>query len=262
MLSKLFKHEMKATARLLLPIYLILVVLTIMDRIALNLDIFTGTLAVIPGFITFMYIMSIIAIVVVSFVIIILRFYKNLLTDEGYLMFTLPAHSKQLINSKLFASMFWTLASMVGVIISLLGVFATSERMNILWDGIKMAFAELKMEFGSTNTTIFIVEFVVMIVIGLINNILEIYASIAVGQLFNRHKVLGSFGAYIAITTALQIIVSVILSVVGLLYKTRFDDISAIPEIVFPITILYLLVTNILFYCTTDFIFKKKLNLD
>ena len=42
-----------------------------------------------------MYGMVIIAAFVITLIVIIQRFYKNLLTDEGYLMFTLPvkAHS-------------------------------------------------------------------------------------------------------------------------------------------------------------------------
>ncbi len=59
MLGKLFKHEFKATARLLLPLYLVLAVMTLMDRIVINLDIFTGVLSIIPGIISFIYVISI-----------------------------------------------------------------------------------------------------------------------------------------------------------------------------------------------------------
>jgi len=261
MLSKLFKHELKATARLLLPIYLVLVVLTIMDRIALNLDIFKGVLSIIPGLITTAYVVSIIAIIVVSFVIIIMRFYKNLMTDEGYLMFTLPVKSHQLIISKLLASILWTVASVVAVIASLFAVFATSDTWAMMVDVYHMAMVEIKAELGGF-TTILVIELVLLVILTLINSILEIYASIAIGQLFNGHKVIGSFAAYIGITTAIQIIVSVFLFIAGMIFKQRIDDIEAIPQLVFPITILFLLVFNVLFYWITNYIFKRKLNLE
>ena len=41
------------------------------------------------------------------------RFYKNLMTDEGYLMFTLPVSRSQLIWSKLIVSMAWGILSAV-----------------------------------------------------------------------------------------------------------------------------------------------------
>ncbi len=261
MLSKLFKHEIKATSRLLLPIYLVLVVLTVMDRIALNLDIFNGTLAIIPGFITMAYIVSIIAIVIVSFVIIVMRFYKNLITDEGYLMFTLPVKPNQLINSKLLVSMIWTVASIAAVIVSLLAVFASPDTLPHFWEELKMAMAEIKHEFGS-YTALLIIEFILMIVFSLINNILEIYASIAIGQLFNGHKVLGSFAAYIGISTVLQIVITVILLIAGLIFKKTITEINAIPLLVFPLTLFYLIATNVLFYWLTNFLFKRKLNLE
>jgi hypothetical protein len=261
MLSKLFKHELKATARLLLPLYLILVVLTIMDRIVLNLDIFDGVLSIIPGLITMAYVVSIIAIIMVSFVIIIMRFYKNLMTDEGYLMFTLPVKSHQLINSKLFASILWTVASVVAVIASLFAVFATSETWGMVKEAFQIAMVEIEAELGGL-TTILIIELILMVIFSLINSILQIYASIAIGQLFNSHKVIGSFAAYIGITTVIQIVVSVFLFIASVIFKQTINEVSAIPELVFPITLLFLLVFNVIYYWIINYIFKRKLNLE
>jgi hypothetical protein len=240
---------------------MILAVLTILDRIALNLDIFTGALTVIPAFITIAYVVSLIAIIVVSFVIIIMRFYKNLMTDEGYLMFTLPVKSHQLITSKLLASILWTVTSVVAVIASLFAVFATSETWRLMIEGFKMVMAELRTELHGFST-ILIIEFILLVIFSLINGILEIYASVAIGQLFNGHKVIGSFAAYIGITTAIQIIVSAFLFIASLIFKHTITEVEAIPQLVFPITLLFLLVFSIIFYWITNFIFKRKLNLE
>jgi hypothetical protein len=85
MLGKLFKHEMKACARLLLPLYLVLVVLAVMDRIVLGIHLFKGVIAIVPGAFTTIFVFANIAIAVISSVIVIYRFYKNMVTDEGYL---------------------------------------------------------------------------------------------------------------------------------------------------------------------------------
>jgi hypothetical protein len=261
MLSKLLKHEFKATARLLLPLYLVLFVLTIVERVAMSLNL-KGSLEIIPGFSTMAYILSIVAIAVVSCVIIILRFYKNLMTDEGYLMFTLPVKPQQLINAKLLVSIVWTIASVVFITISLFGAFITKERFDLLIDGIGVVFTEMKHEFGTINMNLLIVEFILLMILGIINNILIIYASIAVGQLFNGHKILGSFAAYIGISTVLQIIVTASFVILGIIFNKSFEEINSLPQIIFPLTIVYILITNILFYFGTDFLFKKKLNLE
>ncbi|HCM14004.1 MAG TPA: ABC transporter permease, partial [Lachnospiraceae bacterium] len=123
MLKKLLKHELKATSRYITPIFLILFLFTILNKIILGLDIFKGmfkgALKIIPGIAITGYVLSLIAIVVVTFVILVVRFYKNLTSEEGYLMFTLPVKSNQLVNSKLLIAMFWTVLSILAVILSL-----------------------------------------------------------------------------------------------------------------------------------------------
>ncbi len=261
MLSKLLKHEFKATARLLLPLYLVLAVLTVFDRIVLSLH-FTGTLSMITGFVTTAYIVSLIAIVVVSFVIIITRFYKNLMSDEGYLMFTLPVKPHQLINSKLIVSMVWTLASIAGVILSLLGVFATSDRLKLLEEAFVIQINNVKYTFGDKGFTLIMTELCILILFGLLHNILMIYLSIALGQLFRGHKLLGSFASYIAINTVLQILVTLAMVLAGFLFSKSFVEIDSLPQIIFPITIAYTVIFSALFYFFTNLIFRKKLNLE
>lgn len=261
MLKKLLKHEFKATARLLVPLYLILLVFTIMDKIVLNLNIFTGVLSIIPGLITFGYVMSIIAIVMVTFILMIMRFYKNLMTDEGYLTFTLPVKSYQLINSKLILSVLWNTASFVAVLASIYIVVATPERTRDMIEFIKQAWAELEIAFGGQRVLL-VVEFIFMMIFSLINGILMIYVSIAVGQLFNGHKLIGAFAAYIGISTVLQIAVSLLIFAISMIYKDILQDFNSIQTIVFPVTLLVLAVTNVVFYWVTDYIFKNKLNLE
>jgi hypothetical protein len=261
MLGKLFKHEMKATSRLLLPLYLVLAVLTVMDRIVIYLDIFKGVLSIIPGLITFAYVVSLIAIIIVSSVIIIYRFYKNLMTDEGYLMFTLPAKPHELINSKLFASIIWSVASIVAVAASIMLVVSGSINLTEIWDALKQGMSQLRELFEGT-LALFIIEIIVMIIISIVNSILMVYVSVAIGQLFSGHKVIGSFAAYIGITTVIQIIVTIGTMLLSWIFRGSFNEISAIPLVLLPIMILFMLALSAAYYWLTDFIFRKKLNLE
>ena len=261
MLGKLLKHELNATSRLLIPLYVALAVLTLVNHFALYLEAFHGILGAVKGFLTFAYVVALIGIVVVTFILIIQRFYKNLVTDEGYLMFTLPVKSHELINSKLIVAFLWSLASFVAVILSLLIVFYRADWFSELPTFWELVTAEINREFGSTSLLLFI-EFIVILITGIINNVLMVYVSVAVGQLINGHKLLGSFGAYIGINTALQILVVICMGILSLIFKQNINDINVIPEVVLPLMILYTLVLNVIFFFVTNFIFKRKLNLD
>ncbi len=261
MLGKLLKHELNATSRLLIPLYLALAVLTLVNHFALYIEAFHGIFAGIKGFLTFAYVVALIGIVVVTFILIIQRFYKNLVTDEGYLMFTLPVKAYELINSKLIVAILWITASLAAVILSLLIVFSRADWFSDLptfWALIK---AEINQEFGSASLLL-VIELIVLLITAIINNILLIYVSIAIGQLINGHKLIGSFGAYIGIYTVLQIFVTICMGILSLIFKQTINDITIIPEVVLPLMLLYTLVLNAIFYFVTNFIFKRKLNLD
>ena len=261
MLGKLIKHELNATGRIFLPLYIIILILSLVNRVLTTIKILDGPLNVLRGFTITAYTLSIIATLVVTFVIMILRFYKNLMSDEGYLMFTLPAKSSQLIGSKLIVSFLWNIVSIIVVVCSLLIMLGTSKNMGILGEFIDSVLAELKAGFGS-KYVLLIVEFLIMMIVSLIHQILLIYVSIAVGHLFNGHKVLGSFVSYIAISTIIQILVTIILMIWARIAGSTLDALEAIPELVFPFSIIFSIIFNALFYFGTNYIFNKRLNLE
>ena len=126
-----------------------MVVLSLANRLLTNFDIFRGPLNTIRILMLVAYVISIVASLAVTFILIILRFYKNLMSEEGYLMFTLPVKTSQLINSKLIVSIFWCLTSILVVISSLLILFATNQNMNIFWQAIDQTLASLRMNLAT-----------------------------------------------------------------------------------------------------------------
>lgn len=261
MLKKLLKHEFAATSRFLIPMYLILLVIALLDRLVINLDIFHGVLAVVPGFLTVAYIVSIIAVTVITFVLLVMRFYKNLLGEEGYLMFTLPVRSDQLITTKLIASMAWSFLSIIIVIASLLIAFATPDTMQEIADIFREVYEVLYASFGG-NFVLMIIESILMVLIGGAMGILQIYVSIAVGQLFNGHRVLGSFLSFVGIYTVTQIVLSLIIGVSGWFFRKPLEEIESVPHIILPVGLLVFAVIGAIYYFTINHIFKKKLNLE
>ena len=118
MLGKLLKYELKATSRVFIPLYIAILVVSIVNGLSLNLEIFN-----IQGLATIILMCLFISLFVITIVVTIQRFNKNLLKDEGYLMFTLPVSSKYLVLSKYLTSLIWTFLSFIVALLSFTIIF-------------------------------------------------------------------------------------------------------------------------------------------
>jgi hypothetical protein len=261
MLTKLMKYEFKATSRLLVPLYLLLFFISIINRFTFKLYDYEGIVGIINKFLIFTYVTTIFIVLVVTVFYMIIRFYKNLLTDEGYLMFTLPAKTHQLITSKLLSTILWTIISIIAVLISFFIVFATPDSLPAAINGLKEAIATFNREFGG-NWVLPFTEIVIMCLLSVVANILLIYVSVAVGQLFSKHKLIGSFAAYMIIYMVLQFIMLIIFIPFGVFMSKNPFEASSLPQVIFPAVIVILMIGCAGFYLATNYIFKRKLNLD
>ena len=111
MLGKLLKYEYKATSRYFIGLYIVLALLTIGNKIMLIIedtsDVQLRVVDILFGIIMASYVIAIIAIAVATVVLMLRRFYFNMLKDEGYLTFTLPATVGQHIASKMIVCITW-----------------------------------------------------------------------------------------------------------------------------------------------------------
>jgi hypothetical protein len=260
MLSKLMKYDLKATSRLLVPLYIILLFMSIINRFVINMNDNNEVVRIIRAFLIAAYATLILVVLVVTVFYMIIRFYKNLLTDEGYLMFTLPTKTHQLITSKLLITLFWSIISIVVILISILIMFASPDSIPTAINVIKEALAELYREFGGNGVLMF-TELILMCLLGLVTNILLIYASIAMGQLYSKHKIIGSFVSYMIIYTVIQFLMIIIMVAFGV-FIPEVSEVSILPQVIFPIIIVILMIACTCFYLATNYIFKRKLNLD
>ena len=262
MLGKLMKYEWKATAKFFLPLYLVTLILTPITRVITNLEMFKkGPLSVISGTFILTYVLMMFALFIVSFVLVIYRFYKNMVTEEGYLMHTLPVTPAQHIISKLIVAFCWNVISCIVFLLSLFIFFFSPELITDIRNIISELVEGLKLL--NTNGVLFIIEMAAMALIGLVHYILYVYVSIAIGQVISRHKLLGAFASAIVINIVSQIITTVLCIP---FVVTKMDNPEAISRIMFtqlfPLNILITLVITAAFFFITNYIMKKKLNLE
>ena len=200
MLSKLLKYEFRATGRIMLPVYALLLVTaggtsitgSLMGRYPEStvLSIFRTLFMTLFAFTTF-------GVLLLTLVLMVYRFYKNLMTDEGYLMFTLPVSRSQLIWSKLIVSMAWGILSAVLAALMWTMVLSVAGGEN-LFAGI------------FRNATGCIVGLVVLLLAAELASYLRFYAAISLGHSFSNHKLLLSVVFYIGFGIAVQTILSVV----------------------------------------------------
>lgn len=268
MLGKLMKYEIKGTARLLLPVYAALLVLTLINKIFLSINSEATGFIMTTGISMALYVCIIVALVVMTFIVIIQRFYKNLMTDEGYLMFTLPVPTWQHIVSKLVIALMWSFVCGLVIMLSIL---------ILAIDGASLQYAgEFFQELGRALSSpeggaaiLILVEFFILMVVGAASNILQVYTSISVGQLFGRHKIIGAFAAYIAINIVLQILFTIMTVTFALnadasLLNTFFSNMDplAATNWILNLGTLGNLILAAIYFVVTNYILKNKLNLE
>ncbi|MGI6623068.1 MAG: hypothetical protein ACOX4T_08015 [Acetivibrionales bacterium] len=206
MLGKLIKYEIKATSRIFLPLYLVLILFAVINYfMALGSGNFT-----LPKFITLtLYILILVGMFVVSFVVMLQRFYKNLLSEEGYLMFTLPVQPWKHIICKLIVSSIWTILSVIIAVISILIIALQEVALTDIFNEISKIWSMMYQALGN-KIYLYVIQFVTGAIVSLATSTLIIYAAMAIGHLSNNHKILASIGSYLGLYTLSQIVASII----------------------------------------------------
>ncbi|WP_099466565.1 hypothetical protein [Konateibacter massiliensis] len=266
MLGKLIKYEFKAVSKILGILHIALFLVTLAGVIAISLSkntrfdyITTLTLA--------LYIVILIAVAAAVTIYIVVRFYRNLFTDEGYLMNTLPVKSYELICSKLVVGFTWVIINAICTLISIF-VLVCSQISSVpdFAEGLGYFKEIMLTEFGLSLPGL-ILFIVIGSIISVFYMLIMFYTSIAIGQTMRNHKVLFSLGAYVALYIISQIISSVSMVPFGFItiLQAETDNASSITSAFGPMMILSYVVSFALamvYFFITNHIIGKKLNLE
>lgn len=278
MLKNLIKYEFKATGRIMGLLYAALVVTAVICRVTMGLTGFgKGMTAetpsilsnIISAIILFLYGMVICAVVVVTLVMILLRFYRNLLQNEGYLMNTLPVKSRQHIMSKLIAAVVWTVVSVAVVVISLIIVSTLAAdfsgsvpgMLRQLWNITGGVFTEMGLK-----GVYLLVMTVLVFLLTLTSSILQMYAALSIGQTQDRYKIAVSFAAYIGISVVFQLISSgaavLLRNAISTADLNSLNVMGNIMYISITGVAAALLIKSAVLFVVTDYFLKNRLNLE
>nr|WP_319487893.1 hypothetical protein [uncultured Caproiciproducens sp.] len=266
MLRKLLKYEIRATSRIFLPMYALLIVFALINKffMAVNADYLK-----IPQVISAtVFVGIIVGICVMTLVVTIQRYNKNLLSDEGYLSFTLPVKIHSHIDCKMLVTLMWAVLSVLASAISIF-VMAVNEKTIV---GIQRFFSEVIPAFNQLGPAgyVIVIELLLLAVVGILSETLSIYAAITVGNMSSKHKILLGVGAYLGFGIIEQIVASIFLTSFGeklvhyfewLNIAINSDQILAFQYVMLGILI-FMLIFGLAYYFLTNWMLRKKLNLE
>ncbi|MBR3586981.1 MAG: hypothetical protein IKO00_13230 [Oscillospiraceae bacterium] len=211
MLGKLMKHEFRATARIMLPVMGAMVALALLANLSIRG--LAGNLSDIPMLrilfvlIIIFFSVAVVATIVMSLVIMVSRFYRNLLKDEGYLMFTLPVSVHELIWSKLIVSLVWFLATalLIFLVMSLMALNLSHTNLEMILEQLP-SWSEINRWLDETGIRGQLVTLLIQAVLGTLIGIfaacLHFYAAMSLGHMFSKDKVLLSIVFFVGISFA------------------------------------------------------------
>ena len=215
MLGKLMKYDLRSGIRTFALIWIGLAALAAINgltlRIAFDGDIQSKLANFIITVLPMVLLVALyVAMGIFMLVFIINRFYKGLLGNEGYLMFTLPVTSTAHIASKALTSMIFSVASAIVALLS--GVLLMAVLTPPNFSDVAQAFQEagryLRVNPLPAGTGWLIAEFAVYMLIVAAVTILQIYTAISIGHLAKKNRGWFALLAYVGISIAFSIIMN------------------------------------------------------
>lgn len=274
MLGKLIKYDLMADWKKYSALYaatlLVSVMLLTMGKITERIR-DNRILEVIEEMFGVLFTMLIVAIGVAVIVLTVMRFYKNVVRDEGYLTHTLPVHTWQILASKLISSYIWFFSAFIigGICIGI----GMGEPFWI-FDFFEELSEVISMETpGSTERSLFIQMLVIIaisVVLAPFFIMAHTYFCFALGNLSNSHKLGVAVLAFFGVNIAENIISTIALSFLA----PRFvddrwaDEMMPMSEVfrvsnnVMLIALVISIVISVGFFIASERIFAKKLNLE
>ena len=274
MLGKLLKHEFKATARTMLPMFGVVLVLSVLANLSFTriADTDSGALDILFGLFIVAFFLGLFTMGVMAMVVMIQRFYKNVLGDEGYLTLTLPVNVHEIIWSKLIVSFVWFLATgLIAIAAIFVAVFTlTYTEFGEMFRSMPSFSEMLRLFFEKTAITPWqltgaIAQFAAMIILSSLTVCLHFYASMALGYSFSNNKVLLSVVFFIAISFFFSFVSSLLgIFADGLAMTVTVEAGSSVMMTLQELSLgsmIYTLIEGVILYLLTTYCLKNRLNL-
>ena len=272
MLSKLIKHEFRATSRIMWPVFLGMLALTALMRFSqllLNGGHIPWLLQLIGVLLVIGFVMGLGALGLAPLVLSAVRWRDHVLKDEGYLTLTLPVSLHQLLISKLIVSAVWYAAAFIVGLLSLLiaaSGWSTFQYVPDFFNDVFTAFFGMEASLRS-HALLIVFELFCNFVFAVSAASLVVYAAYSIGYSFNKHKELWTV---ILILVFFELAQFTAIAMIGVFINANPDTWFALDAVNVPkgieLLLLWGMFGELIFcaagYAVTWFFTTRKLNLE
>jgi hypothetical protein len=244
MLGKLMKYDFKALAKMLFPVYGVMIalmfVVSLMAKLNLENNALFVILALLLGFL-------IAASFTVTIICVVLRFYNGLLKNEGYLSFSLPVKTETHIAAKVINAVIWAIMEIFALMICVIIYAFTVANLKDIAYAIEALFG---LDF---NFYLSVFQILFLLAAELICAVCLCFAALSIAHLFDKHQKLIA-GIFIVLMVIVR----------SVLIPTRFYvNMSTVNDVIVIAPQWYLipLCLSVAYAILTWYILDKKLNL-
>ena len=267
MVKKLFKHEIYAYLRTILPMHLILIGIAALGRFVQLFENDSTAYRIVFVSSVVVFVVGAVVCSVLTLVFGIKRFYTNLFSSEGYLSFTLPVTPTQHIWVKNIVAVIAQLTSIIMIAVATC-VITLGDVCNELFKAFFYIVKSLYIETGY-HCVLYTLEIIVLAVLEAATIYMLFYACITLGQRAKKNRIAAAVGIFFIYYFIMQI-----LSTVGIILATIFElKISEFLAYIdkHPITGVHMIfgagivvyaIGYTIFYFVTKNTIKNKLNLE
>lgn len=276
MLGKLFANEWKSTWKVPSAIMIYLAALTLLGCLSFLSPIWNnafgeGLTGILAAFSMLIYIFSLIGAVIAIFIFFVMRFYRNMYTDQGYLMHTLPVKPYQHLICKSMVFTIWSIISILAVIVSVLLLMLTvtlTAFPYLSWADLAEGLRELKIAFIDGYSQTFSLPLPITVLLTILQFLMQLFASelmifgaISIGQLFSKHRVMASFVSFICLSIGINFIYAMVQTPI-LIHQFNNLSLQATLTLNFWLALILNVLSAAGFFILTERIMSKKLNLE
>ena len=222
MLKKLFVHEWRSFWKVPAAMCLFALVYAFIGALTFQTDLWNSDYRLVRLVLVFGsigYFILLIAPAIVLLIYTALRFYRNLFTDEGYLMHTLPVKKWELITAKGLVAVIWnvitTITTLLAVFLVVLLISISSRYGSLTWTDMTESFAQFFHEAIPIIKEMFHMPVWMVALLFLGNFIVSafygtllLYASVSIGHLWKKHPMAGTVLSYIGFYLAVSFLTS------------------------------------------------------
>ena len=223
------------------------------------------------GLMLFISIFRLFTFMILSEIIILIRFYKNFFTDEGYLTFTLPVKTGSLINSKLIMSVTVTLTTLIVLAVNvcvILGIgFFDVIVDKELFKYVAELIDEVVAKFGA-YLFIYILEAIVIFVLGVVFSLLLMFCCITLASIITKKgRVATAIAIYYGVNCVLSFVMEMVMifGVSGIAQRMEAQSAKAalpVAAVILLAIILLFGLASVMLYTLQYFMVDRKLNLN